>query len=181
VTVASGTLATTGTAAALAGTSLLDVMPGAVLSLGQTEGVANAAALTLSAGVLQTGTSLVETLGVLAVTGTGTSFIDFLGNDATLTFVSFVLEPTAALSIWNYSGTNDVLNITTGTAFGDLANVRFYGDSGSTFLGYGGFEGTQLVPVAVPEPTTLALLVTGLGGLALRWRRRRGPSQPCKA
>lgn len=175
VNVNSGTLATTGTAAALAGTTLVNLLPGAALSLGQTEGLNNDAQLVLAGGVLQTGTSLTETLGVLAVTGTGTSLIDFLGNASTLNFVSLVLEPTTALSIWNYSGSNDVLNVTTGTAFGDLANVRFYSDSGSTFLGYGGFESTRLVPVAVPEPATLALLATALatGGCGLLRRRRR--------
>ncbi|MEI6241397.1 MAG: PEP-CTERM sorting domain-containing protein [Planctomycetia bacterium] len=173
VTVNSGTLATTGTAAALAGASLLTVTPGGVLSLGQTEGVFNAAALTLAGGVLQTGTSLTETLGVLAVSGTGTSYIDFIGNSATLNFASLVLAPSSGLSIWNYSNAIDYVNITTGTAFGDLANVRFYSDSGSTFLGYGGFAGTQLVPVAVPEPTTLALLATGLATGCSLVRRRR--------
>jgi len=171
VTVTSGTLATSGTAAALAGTTLLNVMPGATLSLGQTEGLNNDAQLMLSGGVLQTGAALTETLGVLAVTGTGTSAIDFLGNAATLNFVSLVLEPTSALAIWNYSGASDFLNVTTGTAFGSLADVRFYADSGSTFLGYGGFESTRLIPVAVPEPATLALLAAGLGGLSM-WRRK---------
>jgi hypothetical protein len=176
VTVTSGTLATTGTAAALAGTTLLNVLPGAALSLGQSDGLNNDAQLVLSGGVLQTGTSLTETLGLLAVTGTGTSAIDFLGNAATLSFASLALEPTSLLSIWNYSGTNDYLNITTGTAFGDLANVRFYSDSGSTFLGYGGFESTRLVPVAVPEPSTCAMALAGLacGGWMMRRRNSAG-------
>ena len=175
VTVTSGTLATSGTAAALAGTTLLNVLPGAALSLGQTEGLNNDAQLVLSGGVLQTGTSLTETLGLLAVTGTSTSAINFLGNAATLNFVSLALEPASLLSIWNYSGTNDYLNITTGTAFGDLANVRFYSDSGSTLLGYGGFEGTRLVPVPVPEPATIGLALAGLacGGYVMRRRRKR--------
>jgi hypothetical protein len=178
VTVTSGTLATTGTAAALAGTTLLNVLPGAALSLGQSEGLNNDAQLVLSGGVLQTGTSLTETLGLLAVTGTGTSSIDFLGNAATLSFVSLALEPTSLLSIWNYSGTDDYLNITTGTAFGDLANVSFYSDSGSTFLGYGGFESTRLVPVAVPEPSTWALALAGLACGCWMLRRQKPAGGP---
>ena len=34
---------------------------------------------------------------------------------------------------------------------------------------------TPTDPITVPEPTTLATLVAGLGGLALRYRRRNNP------
>ena len=174
VTVSSGTLATTGTAAALAGTPLLNLMPGGVLSLGQTEGVDTGAVVMLSGGVLQTGTSLSQSLALLSVTGTVASTIDFLGNGVTLNFISLAIEPSSTLSIWNYSNAIDSLNITTGTAFGDLASVRFFSDSGNTFLGYGGFDGTRLVPVAVPEPGTLAMAITGMacGGWSLLRRKR---------
>jgi hypothetical protein len=172
VTVGSGTLATTGTAAALAGTTGITVYGGGTLLLGQTAGINDAAQLTLTGGVLQTGTSLTETLGLLAVTGRSTSAIDFLGNAATLTFASLGIDAGSQLAIWNYVGANDFLTVTSGSATGDLASISFYSDSGNTFLGYGGFDGTRLVPVAVPEPATLILLGTGLA--AWLWRRR-GP------
>ena len=61
-----------------------------------------------------------------------------------------------------------------GTATGSLSQVAFYSDSGFTFLGYGGVESTRLVPVAVPEPSTIAMALAGLaaGGM-LRRRRKR--------
>jgi hypothetical protein len=134
--------------------------------------VNNLAGFTLAGGVLQTGTSLSETFGALAVTGS-TSLIDFLGNAATLNFAT--LDLGGQLSIWNYSGTTDFLEIATGTATGSLEQISFYSDAGTTFLGYGGFESTRIVPV--PEPSTIAMVLAGLaaGGM-LRRRRKRAVS-----
>jgi autotransporter-associated beta strand protein len=170
VTVNTGTLATTGTAAALAGATSIAVNTGGALLLGQTGGVNDSAAVTLAGGVLQTGVGLSETFGAISVTGAG-SIIDFLGNASTLNFSSLSLG--GSLAIWNYAGANDFVNIASGTAAGSLAQINFFSDSGSTFLGYGGFEGTRLVPVAVPEPSTIVIALAGLacGGLAI-WRRR---------
>jgi hypothetical protein len=170
VTVNAGVLATTGSAAALAGVTEITVNSGGTLALGQSDGVNNLAGFTLAGGVLQTGTSLSETFGALAVTGS-TSLIDFLGNAATLNFAT--LDLGGNLSIWNYSGATDFLEIATGTATGSLEQISFYSDAGTTFLGRGGFESTRLVPVPVPEPATIVLVATGLGGLIIHRLRRR--------
>jgi hypothetical protein len=176
VTVNVGTLETTGTAAALAGATSITVNAEGALLLGQTNGVNDSAAVTLAGGELFTGTSLSETFGALNVTGGGSSIIDFMGNSSTLNFSSLSLDGSlASLAILNYDGANDFLNIASGTATGSLSRIAFYSDSGSTLLGYGGFEGTRLVPVAVPEPSTWAMALAGLacGGYVVRRRRKR--------
>ena len=168
-----GTLATTGTAAALAGATSITVNAGGALLLGQTNGVNDSAAVTLSGGgELFTGTSLSETFGALNVTVGGWSIINFMGNSSTLNFSSLSLDGSlASLAILNYTGADDFLNIASGTATGSLSRIAFYSDSGSTLLGYGGFEGTRLVPVAVPEPSTWAMALAGLA--CGRWILRR--------
>jgi len=183
VTVNAGTLATTGTAAALAGATSIAVNAGGALLLGQTNGVNDSAAVTLSGGgELYTGTSLSETFGALHLTGGGWSIINFLGNlgnSSTLNFSSLSIG--GSLAILNYTGADDFLNIASGTATGSLSQIAFYSDSGSTLLGYGGFEGTRLVPVAVPEPSTWALALAGVacGGWMLRRQKPAGgPRRP---
>ena len=173
VTVNLGTLETTGTAAALAGATSIAVNAGGALLLGQTNGVNDSAAVTLSGGgELFTGTSLSETFGALNVTGGGWSIINFLGTSSTLNFSSLSLD--GSLAILNYAGANDFLNIASGTATGSLSQIAFYSDAGQTLLGYGGFDGTRLVPVAVPEPATLAMLVAvGIASAPYAMRRQR--------
>lgn len=169
VAVNAGTLATTGTAAALAGAASIAVNAGGTLLLGQTGGVNDAAAVTLAGGVLQTGTSLSETLGALNVTG-GASIIDFLGTASTLNFSTLSLG--GPLAIWNYAGANDFLNIASGTATGSLAQISFYADAGQTFLGTGTFSGTSVVPVPEPSACILAGAAVACGGLVVRRLRR---------
>jgi len=175
-----GTLATTGTAAALAGATSIAVNAGGALLLGQTNGVNDSAAVTLSGGgELFTGTSLSETFGALNVTVGGWSIIDFMGNSSTLNFSSLSLDGSlASLAILNYDGANDFLNIASGTATGSLSRIAFYSDSGSTLLGYGGFEGTRLVPVPVPEPSTCAMALAGLACGSWMMRRRNSAGGP---
>jgi hypothetical protein len=174
VTVNSGTLMTSGSVAALANVTSLTVNSGGVLALGQVGGIANLPPLTLAGGILEIATDMTQNLGVFTVSGS-TAAIDFLGNAATLNFAT--LDLGGQLSIWNYSGTTDFLEIATGTSTGSLAQISFYSDAGTTFLGYGGFESTRIVPVAVPEPSTIAMALAGLaaGGI-LRRRRKRAAS-----
>ena len=150
------------------------------LLLGQTNGVNDSAAVTLSGGGdLFTGTSVSETFGALNLAGGGWSIINFLGNSSTLNFSSLSIG--GLLAILNYTGADDFLNIASGTATGSLSQIAFYSDSGSTLLGYGGFEGTRLVPVAVPEPSTWALALDGVacGGWMLRRQKPAGgPRRP---
>jgi fibronectin-binding autotransporter adhesin len=177
VTVNLGTLATTGTAAALAGATSIAVNAGGALLLGQTNGVNDSAAVTLSGGgELFTGTSLSETFGALNLTGGGWSIINFLGNSSTLNFSSLSIG--GSLAILNYTGADDFLNIASGTATGSLSQIAFYSDSGSTLLGYGGFEGTRLVPVAVPEPSTWAMALAGLACGCWILRRQKPAGGP---
>jgi hypothetical protein len=171
VTVNSGTLMTSGSVAALANVTSLTVNSGGVLALGQVGGIANLPSLTLAGGILEIATDMTQNLGVFTVSGS-TAAIDFLGNAATLNFAT--LDLGGHLSIWNYSGGIDFFEIATGTATGSLEQISFYSDAGTTFLGYGGFESTRIVPVAVPEPSTIVMALAGLaaGGM-LRWRRKR--------
>jgi len=173
VAIDSGTLATAGTAAALAGTGSITVAGGATLLLGQSDGVNDAAIVTLLGGSLQSDTSLQETFGALAISGIGTSVIDFLGNPATLAFASLSLGGGAEMEVWNYAASDTFLQIATGSVTGDMGLIRFYGDAGATFLGTGGFDGTRLVPVAVPEPTTAVMALVAAAVVGARFVRRR--------
>lgn len=72
----------------------------------------------------------------------------------------------------------DFFEIATGTATGSLDQISFYSDAGTTFLGYGGFESTRIVPVAVPEPSTIAMALAGLAAGGILRRRRKGAASP---
>lgn len=170
VTVNSGTLLTTGTVAALAGVTSIAINGGA-FALGQIDGITNLANVTLSGGALAAAINLTQNFGTLTV-ASGTSVIDFSTHAATFNFATLSLAPSSQLAIWNYAGADDVLRIATGTATGSLAQIAFYSDSGTTYLGEGGFVGTTIVPV--PEPATIVMAFAGFVGLAAsRWIFRK--------
>ena len=168
VTVSSGTLATTGTAAALAGTNAITLNSGGVFAPGQSNGVNDAAAVVLAGGVLAPAASLSESFAALSITAS--SRIDLGGGATTLSFNFFSIS--SPLAIWNYSAANDLLTVTTGVATGSLAQISFYADAGQTFLGTGTFSGTSIVPVPEPSACILAGAAVACGGLVMRRLRR---------
>jgi autotransporter-associated beta strand protein len=169
VAVNSGTLATAGTNAALAGTTLIIVNSNAVFAPGQSNGINDTAVLELAGGVLAASsqTSLSDSIGVLNVTAN--SRIDLGGADTSLTFNFLVLD--APLAIWNYSAVSDFIRIASGESVGNLSQISFFADSGQTFLGTGIFNGTLIVPV--PEPAAFFLGAVALVLFAIL-RRRTG-------
>ncbi|MGB8853336.1 MAG: PEP-CTERM sorting domain-containing protein [Pirellulales bacterium] len=172
VTVNSGTLLTTGSVAALANVTSIELNGGA-FALGQIGGITNEVAVTLAGGSLEAAINLTQNFGTLTVAG-GTSVINFSTYAATFNFATLSLAPSSQLAIWNYAGADDVLRIATGTATGSLSQIAFYSDAGTTYLGEGSFVGTTIVPV--PEPSTLVIGLAGLAGIAARGsqlRRRR--------
>lgn len=171
VTVDAGTLTTTGTAAALAGTNAITVNAGGVFAPGQSNGVNDAAAIVLAGGVLAPVASLSESVAALSITAS--SRIDLGGGDTTLSFNFFSIS--SPLAIWNYSAANDLLTVTTGVATGSLSQISFYADAGQTFLGAGSFSGTSIVPVPEPSAGVFVVLAVTCGGLAMR-RLRRCPA-----
>jgi fibronectin-binding autotransporter adhesin len=133
-----------------------------------------------------------ETLGVLTLTVT--SVIDFgtLNNaSSVLTFADSSTSSWTAgqtVDVHNWSGTftpgiggtaggvDQLHFLSSGLTAGQLAQIRFYNDAGTTFLGLGMFSGTEVVPT--PEPATWASL--GALGLLLGWRERRRLTQLVK-
>jgi len=167
VTLNSGTLATTGTAAALGGTTLVTVNTGTVFAHGQSNGVNDAAMLVLSGGALAPSTTLTESMASLNVVSN--SRIDLAGGDISLTFNSLTIA--APLAIWNYSAGLDTISITTAEAVGSLTQISFFSDSGLTYLGPGTFNGSLIVPV--PEPSALVITAAALILISALRRRKR--------
>ena len=169
VTINAGMLQTSGSNAALAGVDSIEVNAGGILMLGQVDGINSAASLVLNGGALMTYIGLDQSLASLTVTGSSVVAF-YAGWPSTLNFGSLDLGD--HLAIWNYSD-NDFITIASGTATGNLSQVAFYSDAGHHFLGYGGMESTRLVPVAVPEPSTIVMALAGLTAEVMRRRRRK--------
>jgi autotransporter-associated beta strand protein len=189
-TVNAGVLAVAGDGA-LGSVSAVNVNGGtlAISGSGTLNRVSDTAPVTLAGGAIyldDTGASgFTETLGALTLTAN--SVIDFgtLNNSSlVLTFGDSSANVWTAgqfLNVYNWSGTwspvsggsaggPDQLHFdASGLTAAQLAQIRFYSDAGTTFLGLGMFIGTEVVPT--PEPATWV----SLGALAalLGWRERR--------
>lgn len=189
-TVAGGTLAAgaTGGNQALGGTTSVVIQGGGTLLLNTGNQINNSAPVFLNGGSIVANGSLTpgQTTTVGALTLTTSSIIDLATVQTSMLFGASngqTWTGGAVLSIYNWSGIAangatlgahvDVLRFgtdATGLNTGQLAQVIFYADEGTTPLGEGVILSDGTV-VPIPEP---ASVLAGLGAvLALGWRLRR--------
>ena len=145
-----------------------------------------AATVTLGGGTLNTGglNGLDQTVGALTLTAS--SVIDFaalVSGSQTLRFAASNADWTGrTLSIWNWTAGIDHLFFGTsasGLDASQLAQVSFYGGSGTGFLGTGAIASDGQLS-AIPEPSTVGALVALAGLICWRERRRlRGMMLAC--
>ena len=136
-----------------------------------------------------------ETVGLLTLSAN--SNIDFSGFGGTLRFGGIgSLASGANLAIWNWSGTtqygtqvnnyanpSNLVFTNNSTLISNFANISFYSDSGSSFVGNGfevGFSvgGTEII--AVPEPEAFLYAVVLLAGVAVQYIRLRAKRKVCR-
>jgi hypothetical protein len=144
----------------------------------------DSATITMAGGTIAFSGNVTEgsSPGTGALTLTASSIIDFLGGDAIINFGASNLATWtggAILSIYNWAGStlgggSDQLlfgSNSSALTSGQLGQISFYSDAGTTFLGTGAFVGSLGEVVPVPEPSSL-LMIAGLLGLAT-WREHR--------
>jgi MYXO-CTERM domain-containing protein len=154
---------------------------------GSVDRVNNAAAVNMGGGnIALSDTGVIgvsETLGALTLTAN--SIIDFGSTDNATSVLTFADSSantwTGNLDVYNWSGpftigvggtaggVDQIHFASSGLTGAQLGQVRFWSDTGTTFLGFGQFSGTEVVPT--PEPATWVTL--GALGLLLGWRERR--------
>jgi autotransporter-associated beta strand protein len=176
------------TGMALAGTSSITVNSGGTLRTVVADQINHSASLTLNAnstssvafdtnGTNQTLGSLTMTTASVMEMGDGSSVVQFAPSEANTW--------SGTLVVWDWSGTpitgggtdqlivgSDLLGLSTA----QLAQIQFYSDMGSTYLGTGVYASSddgEIVPdlATVPEPASLAIF--GFVGVSLMRRRRR--------
>ena len=167
----------------LANTSAIVLNTGGTLLLASSSGsstdrINNNAAITLAGGTLNTGglsegavLGTTPTQGLGALTLTANSILDLGAGASKITFANSRANPWSAgttLSIYDWTGNTagggqDAVffgNDSSGLTSGQLGQITFYSDSGSTLLGRGQIlSDGEVVPV--PEPVTV------LGGFLL--------------
>jgi fibronectin-binding autotransporter adhesin len=185
-TVSGGTLTlSSASGGALGSTTSVTVNSGGTLLVSANNQINNAATMTLAGGTFrlsgaQEGTTAAT--GVGALTLSSNSVIDLAGTSLLHLAASNGQTWTGTLSIYNWNGTlktgggaEQLLLGTTNTALtqAQLNAISFYSDSGTTFLGTGGFATVgngEIVPV--PEPATYIASIFALGVLVRHQRKR---------
>jgi len=172
-----GTLVISGS---LAGTTVVTVANSSTLKLGASNLIKNTATLTLNTGVLDTQGNN-QTFSTLTI-GTGVSILNLQSGASIVNFDSSSGQTwTGTLSIYNWSGTattgggtDQVIFNSQGLTQAQLDSINFYSDAGTTFLGTAGWASGNISEiVAVPEPGTWAMVLSGVGMLLFGQRIRR--------
>ena len=193
------------TGGSLSGTTGVTVQSGGALLLNNnSNNIVNAttpAFLNVAGGTVALGTTVsadttkTQTFGTLTLSGAATLDLGTGAQGNALVFAQAATFTSGTLQIWNWTqgaytiGFNDggTLNDTqdrflfngTGSGFtpGQLANIQFFSDGGTTPIGTGAgevtFTGGQFEIVPVPEPATAALLGTVALCALLGCRTRR--------
>jgi type VI secretion system secreted protein VgrG len=195
-TINGGTL-TAAAPGALGGTSSIAVNNGGTLLLGAsgtstTDRINDSSTMTLNGGTFDTGglsehglSGATVTPGIGAITLSSNSIIDLGDGSSVIAFANSSSQTwTGTLSIYNWSGNlagngADQLHFgtdATGLTATQLGQIAFYSDSGTTFLGTGGYAGVDGEIVPVPEPGTwfATVLVLGVLGFTQLRRLRKG-------
>jgi autotransporter-associated beta strand protein len=185
-TVNAGTLTlASSSGSALGSTSAITVNSGGTLLLGASNQINNSAGMTLNGGTFakgdfSEGTTSAVGIGALTLTSAG-SHLDFgTGTVGALSFASFGPAGTT-LAIDNWTGTpNTVGSSSTDRLIFDAdqsANLNFFsftGYTGATEINLGGGF-WEVVPVAVPEPSTWAAGALALAGVVYVVLKKRQP------
>ena len=191
-TVNAGTLEANA-AGSLGNSTVINVNGGSFL-VSASNSVNDSAAVKLNGGTLAIDGTTNETVGALTLSAN--SVIDLRSFSGNLSFANssaalWTVETT--LSIWNWNGTNQYGtsygagdrhiffgNNASGLSSNQLAQISFYSDSGSSFIGNAWLASTGEIGV-VPEPqaiVTAAILLLGMSGYLIRnkFSRRKNTS-----
>jgi autotransporter-associated beta strand protein len=180
---------------ALGGTSSIVVNLGGTLLFSAsgsptTDRINDNSTMTLNGGTFNTGGLSEHGLsgatvipGMGAVTLLSNSIIDLGSGASVIAFASSSAQTwTGTISIYNWSGIPGAGNGTdqlyfgtdaTGLTAGQLGQIAFYSDSGTTFVGWAGYASDldgEVVPV--PEPSTWFATALALGALGFNQLRR---------
>jgi len=174
--VTGGTFNVTG---ALTATTSLSVS-NATFSYGASDAVNNAATVSLGSGAVLQMNGFSDALGVLAVTGSaelalsgGSSSIVSFADSTSATWTSAALSITGWDGLSTGGGGEQVTVANGGLTQSQLASIFFVNPAGFASGTYSAkFINNELVPdQLIPEPSTLAAVLLGAGGLLLRRKR----------
>ena len=183
-TVSSGTLEASAQNA-LGGTSSIDLHGGSLL-VSASNAINDSASISMNGGTLaMAGSGTTENLGPLTLSENSTIDLGNYSGSRILRFAdssSVVWTNAKILQIWNWQGASGVGdrniyfgNSSSGLGSNQLAQIAFYSDSGSSFLGTASIYSTGelgYVPV-IPEPEAIiSAIILLIGGIVAYFKKR---------